>query len=138
MSVGDKDFVQATLQNRNFEKIFWKVAIKPGKPVLFGKLDGIPFLGLPGNPAATAATFELFAKPAIKRLSGHVNVLPEKRIATLTHNVTGGGNRQAFLWCSLLWKEGHYQVTVSDRQGSGQNRCLAAKNALLGKRLGND
>lgn len=131
VSVGDKDFVQATLQNRNFEKIFWKVAIKPGKPVLFGKLDGIPFLGLPGNPAATAATFELLAKPAVKRLSGHVDVFPEKRIATLTHNVTGGGNRQAFLWCSLLWKKGSYQVTVSDRQGSGQNRCLTAKNALL-------
>lgn len=131
VSVGERDHVQATLKHRNFEKIFWKVAIKPGKPLLFGKIEKTPFLGLPGNPAATAATFELFVKPAIKKLSGHANVLPEKRIATLTHEVKGGGNRQSFLWCSLQWKEDGYQVAVSQRQGSGQNRCLTSKNAIL-------
>lgn len=131
VSVGEKDYVQATLQNRNFEKIFWKVAIKPGKPLLFGKLEAKPFFGLPGNPAATAATFELFVKPALKRLSGQVDVLPEKRMATLTHEVMGDGKRQAFLWCSLQWDKSEYRVTVSQRQGSGQNRCLASKNAML-------
>ena len=131
VSVGEKDHVQATLQNRNFEKIFWKVAIKPGKPLLFGRVDDKPFFGLPGNPAATAATFELFVKPALKRLAGYVDVLPEKRIATLTHEVNAGGNRQSFLWCSLKWCDKEYQVTVSQRQGSGQNRCLTAKNAIL-------
>lgn len=131
VSVGEKDHVQSTLQNRNFEKIFWKVAIKPGKPVLFGKVDRVPFFGLPGNPAATAATFELFVKPGIKRLSGHVDVLPQKRLATMTHKVINGGGRQSFLWCSLQWKGDRYQVTVSHRQGSGQNRCLTTKNAIL-------
>ncbi len=131
VSVGEKDHVQATLQNRNFEKIFWKVAIKPGKPLLFGKVDDKPFFGLPGNPAATAATFELFVKPALKRLAGHVDVLPEKRMATLTHEVKGGGKRQAFLWCTLNWVNAAYQVTASQWQGSGQNRCLTAKNAML-------
>ncbi len=131
VSVGEKDHVQATLQSRSFEKIFWKVAIKPGKPVLFGKVDGVPFLGLPGNPAATAATFELFAKPAIRRLSGHYDVFPKKRVATLTHEVTGGGKRQSFLWCALQWEKDGYQVTVSQRQGSGQNRCITTKNAIL-------
>ncbi len=131
VSVGEKDHVQATLQNRNFEKIFWKVAIKPGKPVLFGKIEDGPFFGLPGNPAATAATFELFVKPAIKRLAGRIDVMPEKRVARLTNEVTGGGKRQSFLWCSLQWKENEYQVTVSHRQGSGQNRCLTSRNAIL-------
>jgi molybdopterin molybdotransferase len=131
VSVGEKDHVQATLQTLNFEKIFWKVAIKPGKPVLFGKVEGVPFFGLPGNPAATAATFELFAKPALKKLTGRVNVLPEKRLATLTHEIKGGGKRQSFLWCSLQWQNDKYQVTVSQRQGSGQNRSLTSKNAIL-------
>ncbi len=131
VSVGDKDHVQATLQNRSFEEIFWKVAIKPGKPVLFGKVDGVPFFGLPGNPAATAATFELFAKPAIRRLSGRPDVLPHKRIATLTHEVTGGDSRQAFLWCNLQWINDGYYVAISQRQGSGQNRCLTTKNAIM-------
>lgn len=131
VSVGERDYIQATLEKRNFEKIFWKVAIKPGKPVLFGKLDSKPFFGLPGNPAATAATFELFVKPALKRLAGHVNALPEKRIAALTQEVLGGGKRQAFLWCSLQWDKDEYRVTISQRQGSGQNRSLAFNNAIL-------
>lgn len=131
VSVGERDHVQAALQKHNFEKIFWKVAIKPGKPLLFGTIAGKPFFGLPGNPAATASTFELFVKPAIKRLSGHSDILPQKRMATLTHDVPGGGTRQAFLWCSLQWQQDGYAVTVSQRQQSGQNRCLVAKNAIL-------
>lgn len=131
VSVGEKDHIQATLQQRNFEKIFWKVAIKPGKPVLFGTIGATPLFGLPGNPAATAATFELFVRPALKRRGGQTAALPEKRTATLTHDVEGGGKRQAFLWCSLKWRKDGYQVTVAQRQGSGQTRSLTGKNALL-------
>ena len=131
VSVGERDQVQATLARRDFEKIFWKVAIKPGKPVLFGKLADVPFFGLPGNPAATAATFELFVRPALKRHAGFSNALPAKRKAVLTHDVKGGGNRQAFLWCSLEWQEDGYRVTVAKRQGSGQTRSLSGRNALL-------
>lgn len=131
VSVGEKDHVQATLERRHFEKIFWKVAIKPGKPVLFGKIDGKPFFGLPGNPAATAATFEQFVRPALKRLAGHSEVLPEKRRAILLNEVTGDPKRQAFLWCRLIWEDDAYKVTVSPRQASGQNQCLRGVNALL-------
>ena len=131
VSVGEKDHVQATLEKRNFKKLFWKVAIKPGKPVLFGMLEGKPYFGLPGNPAATAATFELFVKPALKRLAGHVNVLPEKRRAVLTEEIAGDGNRQAFLWCRLDWHENGYKVSALQHQGSGQNRCLTGVNAIL-------
>jgi molybdopterin molybdotransferase len=138
VSVGDKDLVQAALGHLAFRKIFWKVAIKPGKPLLFGMLEGKPFFGLPGNPAATAATFELFAKPALRRLAGKTNALSEKRLATLTSEVTGAGNRQAFLWCQLEWHEDGYKVTPSKRQGSGQNRCLTAANAILPVPVGTD
>lgn len=138
VSVGEKDHVQETLENRNFEKIFWKVAIKPGKPVLFGKVADTPFFGLPGNPAATAATFELFVKPALKRLAGHDVVHPAKRIATLTHEVKGGGKRQVFLWCQLNWQKDRYTVSVGPRQGSGQNRCLTQVNAMLPVPIGVD
>jgi molybdopterin molybdotransferase len=136
VSVGEKDHVQATLEKRNFKKHFWKVAIKPGKPVLFGMLEGKPYFGLPGNPAATAATFELFVRPALRRLAGHLNVLPEKRNAVLTEDVRGGGNRQTFLWCRLEWQENRYNVSVSQRQGSGQNRCLTSANTLLSVPVG--
>jgi molybdopterin molybdotransferase len=138
VSVGEKDLLQQALEKQHFKKIFWKVAIKPGKPLLFGRLGHRLYFGLPGNPGATAATFELFAKPALKRLAGQIDFLPAKRRAKLTHDVTAGGNRQAFLWCRLEWHENHYQVTVSKSQGSGQNRCLADANAMLPVAVGSE
>jgi len=138
VSVGEKDLLQEALEKQSFRKIFWKVAIKPGKPLLFGMLGNRPYFGLPGNPGATAATFELFAKPALMSLSGQVNILPEKRRARLTHGVTGGGKRQAFLWCRLGWDGNSYQVTLSKCQGSGQNRCLADANAILSVPIGTE
>lgn len=131
VSVGDKDHVQETLKGLEFNKIFWKVAIKPGKPLLFGTLAGKPFFGLPGNPASTAATFELFVKPALRKLAGQAEVLPAKRQAILSEDVKGGGKRQLFLWCQLEWQDNAYRVKTSRRQSSGQNRCLTNTNAML-------
>lgn len=138
VSVGDKDHVQETLLQRGFERKFWKVAIKPGKPVLFGTLAGKPVFGLPGNPAATAATFELFVRPALRRLAGSGEVRPARRRAVLKETVYGAGKRQAFLWCRLDWQDDHYQVAVTRRQGSGQNRSLQGANALLAVPVGVD
>lgn len=107
------------------------MAIKPGKPLLFGLIEKTPYFGLPGNPAATAATFELFVKPALKRLAGRQDVMPDKRRAVLADEVVAGGSRQLFLWCRLEWQYSGYQVTVSRHQGSGQNRCLSSTNAIL-------
>ena len=136
VSVGDKDHVQATLERHNFKKIFWKVAIKPGNPLLFGMLRDTPYFGLPGNPAASAATFELIVKPALKCMAGHQQVLPQTRTAVLTNQVAGVCKRQAFLWCHLEWRDNGYEVTVSDRQGSGQIRCLQSSNAMLSMQIG--
>jgi len=136
VSVGEKDHVQETLNRHGFARKFWKVAIKPGKPVLFGTIGATPVFGLPGNPAATAATFELFVKPALRLLAGETEVKPATRKATLTTPVKGGGNRQAFLWCRLEWDGDGYQVGVSGRQGSGQNRSIQGANALLALPVG--
>lgn len=131
VSVGSKDHVMAVLEERGFQKRFWKVGMKPGKPVLLGTLAGKPLFGLPGNPAATAATFELFVRPSLCRLAGLPNFIPNKRLGHLTSDVKGGGDRQAFLWCRIQWQDGHYIIHVPERQGSGQNRCLPNVNAFL-------
>lgn len=136
VSVGEKDLVQQTLQKRGFQRQFWKVAIKPGKPVLFGTLDSKPCFGLPGNPAATAATFELFVRPTLQRLAGQPEEQPISRIACLQNEVKSGGKRQAFLWCHCVWAGDGYQVSVPDRQGSGQMRSIAGANALLPMPIG--
>jgi molybdopterin molybdotransferase len=131
VSVGEKDLVQQTLLQRGFEKKFWKVAIKPGKPVLFGTLEGKPCFGLPGNPAATAATFELFVRPALELLRGAGAGAGPRRRARLLNAVKADGKRQSFLWAHCFWSETGYQVEVSQRQGSGQARSIQAANALL-------
>jgi molybdopterin molybdotransferase len=131
VSVGDRDLVQETLRRHDFRLGFWKVAIKPGKPVLFGTARGVPVLGLPGNPAASAATFELFARPTLRRLGGHGDPLPPRLRAVLTAPVKGGGKRQAFLWGTLTEAAGRYAFTPSLRQESGQTRSLQGSRALL-------
>ena len=131
VSVGEKDHVQDTLARHDFEKVFWKAAIKPGKPVLFGMLERKPFFGLPGNPASTAATFEIFVRPALKKMAGDSNYPLQKRSGMLTEKVHGGGKRQIFIWCQLEWRDDHYEVTPQSRQGSGQNRSIQGANALL-------
>ncbi len=138
VSIGEKDLVRHVLEQQGFEQKFWKVAIKPGKPVLFGLLDNKPVFGLPGNPAATAATFELFARPALHLLAGQSKKLSNKRIATLTHAVKGGGNRQTFLWCRCHWQDDSYKVEVPSRQGSGQTKSVQEANALLSIPVGTE
>jgi len=131
VSVGDRDLVQETLRQHDFKLGFWKVAVKPGKPVLFGLAGGTPVFGLPGNPAASAATFELFVRPALRRLRGNADTLPPRLRATLAQPVKGGGKRQSFLWGELEEKDGHYLFHPSNRQSSGQNRSIQGSQALL-------
>jgi molybdopterin molybdotransferase len=131
VSVGERDYVREALERSGFRVVFWRVAIKPGKPVLFGTLGNQPYFGLPGNPAAAAATFELFVRPALRRLGGEQAGLAATRSGRLVETVRGDHKRQAFLWCRLEWRGDGYQVRVAQRQGSGQTRSLQGANALL-------
>jgi molybdopterin molybdotransferase len=136
VSVGDRDLVQEVLKGQGFEIGFWKVAIKPGKPVLFGTVHGTPVFGLPGNPAASAATFELFVRPALRRLAGFNDPLPPRLRVRLGEAIQGGEKRERFLWGTLFEEEGRYLFCPSPRQGSGQNRSLQGAQALLPVRGG--
>ncbi len=131
VSVGERDHVQESLQALGFEKKFWKVAIKPGKPILFGMVGEVPVFGLPGNPAASAATFDLFAHPALRRLAGHRQPGPPQVAVTLAEPVRADAKRQIFIWGYLEISESEFLFRPSRRQGSGQNRSLQGANALL-------
>lgn len=131
VSVGDCDHVQEALVKLGFSRKFWKVAIKPGKPVLFGTIKDQPVFGLPGNPAATAATFELFVQPALRRLSGYRATRPPRLRVNLTEAIRGGDKRQRFLWGRLDICNGSFCFTPAHYQGSGQNRSLQGAQALL-------
>lgn len=131
VSVGDRDYLREALATRDFETVFWKVAIKPGKPVLFGLFNGLPVFGLPGNPAAAAATFELFVRPALRRLAGFSTVGPPRLNAILDMEIRGDAKRECFLWGHIDEIDGRRMFHPSPRQGSGQNRSLQGARAML-------
>lgn len=136
VSIGDRDHVQEVLGRHGFKLGFWQVAIKPGKPILFGKIGQMPVFGLPGNPGAAAATFELFVRPTLNLLAGHPAPLHPILRAELTTDVRDAGKRQAFLWGELSEQSGRYHFTPSQNQGSNRNRSVQSASALLSVQAG--
>ena len=96
VSVGDYDLVKATLDTLGNEMAFWKVAMKPGKPLAFGKIGEKPIFGLPGNPVSSFVSFEQFARPAIKKMMGAKEILPRTVQAKLTRTVHKKNRTPAF------------------------------------------
>jgi molybdopterin molybdotransferase len=136
-SVGDHDLVQAALGERGFSVDFWKIAMRPGKPLMHGRLvrggmSDIPVLGLPGNPVSALVCTLLFLLPAIARLSGNQAEALETDRATLGAPVPLNDHRADHLRASLTRDdEGRYRVTPFARQDSGMLRRLAVSEALV-------
>ncbi len=82
VSVGDHDQVKRALDESGFQRAFWRVRIRPGSPMTFGTLGGRPFWGLPGNPVSALVTFEVFLRPALRKMAGHA-LLHRPRIRAL-------------------------------------------------------
>ena len=127
VSVGEHDLMRDVLQELGGELKLWRIAMRPGAPVGFGLLAGKPWIGLPGNPVSTMVTFELFARPAIRRLQGHG--LPFRRTVPVTvrEQITLGPKLRHYL--RAIVEEG--QARLTGPQGSGILTSMALANALL-------
>ncbi|HKA57884.1 MAG TPA: gephyrin-like molybdotransferase Glp [Gemmatimonadales bacterium] len=127
VSVGEHDFVRDVLQEMGGELKFWRIAMRPGAPVGFGTIGGIPWLGLPGNPVSTMVTFELFVRPTIRRMQGHR--LPFRRTVPVVvrEPVTLGPKLRHFL--RVIVEDGEARLTGP--QGSGILTSMVRANALL-------
>jgi len=130
-SSGDRDLVQKALENLGYAKSFWKVAISPGKSILFGTIGTLPIFGLPGPPSAAATTFELFVLPALRRLAGYSNPIAPRIKACLADSIKGGRKRQQFLWGQLKIVAGALQFHPAKGKKSGQLYDLINAHALL-------
>jgi len=129
VSMGAFDFVRSALEAHG-ELTFWRVNLRPGKPIVSGSYRGVPFLGLPGNPVSALVTFQLFAYPVIARLSGSRGAEPLKLMVRVDHALQSDG-RESYLRAQVRWEEGEYRVRLTGSQDSGVLSSLVAANALL-------
>jgi molybdopterin molybdotransferase len=129
VSVGAFDYVKSVVE-ADGELDFWRVNMRPGKPLAFGKFRGIPFFGLPGNPVSAFVGFEVFVRPALERLSG-LPVRPRLvRKAHLVEPVESDG-RESYLRAIVSEKNGQLIARLTGHQGSGNIFSLVQANALL-------
>jgi molybdopterin molybdotransferase len=130
VSVGDADFVSRLLQ-REGRTDFWKVAMKPGRPLAFGHFGEAVFMGLPGNPVSAMATFSLFVRPALLRLCGTTPGRPWTLRARLLEDLCKNPGRTDYQRGILEQSEGGWTVRSTGGQGSHQLRSMSLANAYI-------
>lgn len=131
-SVGEHDLVQAALGPQGFALDFWKIAMRPGKPLIWGGLRGTPLLGLPGNPVSALVCAVVFLVPALRRLSGLPAGPVETRTGLLGRAMEANDRRQDYVRASLSRDtEGRTVVTPFPVQDSSMLATLARAEALL-------
>lgn len=130
-SVGDHDLVGRVLGERGMDLDFWKVAMRPGKPLIFGRLGDIPVIGLPGNPVSAGVTAELFLGPAMRAMLGAPAKLKLEK-ATLGRGVGLNDERQDFLRGTIsVTDKGHLTATPFERQDSALLTLFAKAECLI-------
>ncbi|UFN50814.1 molybdopterin molybdotransferase MoeA [Roseomonas sp. OT10] len=131
-SVGDHDLVQSALGPEGFELGFWRIAMRPGKPLIWGRLRGVPLLGLPGNPVSALVCGVLFLLPALARLAGLPAGPTPSRPARAGADLAANDRRQDYLRARCAPGEGGVPVAMPfPRQDSSMLRLLAGADALL-------
>ncbi|SHK18892.1 molybdopterin molybdochelatase [Roseomonas rosea] len=134
-SVGEHDLVQAALGPQGFALDFWKIAMRPGKPLIWGDLRGTPLLGLPGNPVSALVCAVLFLIPATRRLSGLPAGPVETRPALLGREMPANDRRQDYVRAELSQDAaGALVATPFAVQDSSMLRTMAAAGALILRR----
>jgi len=129
VSVGDYDVVKDVLSAEG-KMHFWQVRIKPGKPLAFGVIQGVPVLGLPGNPVSAMVSFEQFARPAILKMLGKTRLRKPTVEAVLEEDVASSGRRN-FKRAVITKRDGEYYASVAGPQGSGILMSMVKANGLV-------
>jgi len=130
VSVGDYDFVKRMLSELG-QMNFWKVAMRPGQPLAFGRISGKPLFGLPGNPVSSMVSFEQFVRPSILKMSGHKNLFRPTLQAVLREDVHKKAGLVHFIRCRLLPEKGKVYATATGEQGSGILSSMVKAQGLI-------
>ena len=129
VSVGAYDVVKTVLAEGG-EIGFWRVRMRPGKPLAFGRYQGIPYLGLPGNPVSAMVSFERFARPAVRKMAGHTALSRPELKVTLMEGFESDG-RESYIRAQVSREGQGYTAHLTGAQGSNIISSLVKANALL-------
>lgn len=130
VSVGQFDFVKEVQEELGVERRLWGVAMKPGKPLAFGVLDGKLVFGLPGNPVSAMVSFELFVRPALLRLMGYRKTTRPSYRAIIAEDVANNDGRMYVVRVRAWREESTWHVSSTGAQGSGILRSMVGANGL--------
>ncbi|HEY3816365.1 MAG TPA: gephyrin-like molybdotransferase Glp [Polyangiaceae bacterium] len=130
VSVGDHDVVRPALEEAGVTLDFWRVAIKPGKPIAFGRSARASVLGLPGNPASAIVTFTLFGMPLLRAMQGDARPVPLPLRARLSASRKRSPDRLELCRAMLQLDNGMLTAHVHDNQASGSATSLASSDGL--------
>jgi len=131
VSVGDRDFVKVAIEELGGSVTFWKVNMKPGKPLAFAMLQGKPVFALPGNPVAAMVSFELFVRPSILKAMGHRRIFRPVVKAVLQEPATNKGMRPHLVRGIASVHDDRYHVSTTGNQSSGRLSSLIQGNGLI-------
>ena len=130
VSMGAYDLVRSLLEERDSVD-FWQVALRPGKPLIFGSFRGVPLVGLPGNPVSSLVGFELFVKPALRRMQGRKNAEPTMLPAVTEERLGALPGLEQYLRGVARRESGRLLVKLTGNQGSHVLRSMADANCLV-------
>ena len=129
VSVGAYDVVKAVLEAEG-NVGFWRVRMRPGKPLAFGTFKGIPYLGLPGNPVSAMVSFERFARPAILKMSGRTD-LDRPSVSVIMREEIHSDGRESYIRAVVSREGEEYTAVTTGGQGSHMMTSLVKANALV-------
>ena len=131
-SVGDHDLVQDVLSNRGMNIDFWRIAMRPGKPLMFGEIDGIPVLGLPGNPVSSLVCAMIFLRPALAKMQGLQKIQHDIHQMISASDLPENDQRQDYLR-AMIENDGSKGETIRvfSEQDSSMMATLTNSDALI-------
>ncbi len=131
-SVGERDYVQGVLQDLGVQLDFWKIAMRPGKPLMFGTRGKTLVFGLPGNPISAFVTAVVLVRPALRHMTGHTDPFWPFMGVPLVSDLPANGERRHFVRGKLSRNEiGFLEVTPIAETDSGHSSSLAEADALI-------
>jgi molybdopterin molybdotransferase len=130
VSVGDYDLVKGLLKEMG-QMNFWKVAMRPGQPLAFGRLAGKPLFGLPGNPVSCMISFEQFVRPSLLKMAGFSRIFRPPLRAELKEDLSKKTGLTYFVRCRLIEEGGRLFATTTGEQGSGILSSMVRAQGLI-------